>query len=334
MKKALKWIIPVLCAALLVSAVFLYKYINRVRYNDSYVNGNTAGNLYNAGYFCEHNGIVYFANPDDNYCLYSMNPDGTDMKKLADISVSYLNADDHYIYFCRMKGSSDTAFSFLPLNSNSLSRLSINGKGDSVVLDDAPSMYASLCGNYIYYVHYDKEEASTLYKIKIDGTDKEQVSKDPFFTASADGQFIYYNGLTGNHNIYEMNTSSDSAHVIYEGNCWMPVKVDNDLYFMDCEADYRIARVNLSTEEKIYVTDCRVDCYNVCGDYIFFQKNDKENPAFCVVRTDGTGYQELKNGNFTAINTTSSYVYFKNFSNDLFYRTSVTAPGAVEPFRP
>ena len=48
----------------------------RDRYNDGYVNGNTAGNLYNEGYFCEKDGIVYFANPADNYCLYSMNPDG------------------------------------------------------------------------------------------------------------------------------------------------------------------------------------------------------------------------------------------------------------------
>ena len=48
-------------------------------------------------------GIVYFANPADNYCLYSMNPDGTNIKKLEDQSVSYINVDDHYIYYCKLK---------------------------------------------------------------------------------------------------------------------------------------------------------------------------------------------------------------------------------------
>ena len=93
MKKIWKWLLFVLVILLAAGCVFLYRYINRIRYNDGYVNGNTAGNLYNEGYFCEKDGIVYFANPADNYCLYSMNPDGTNIKKLEDQSVSYINVD-------------------------------------------------------------------------------------------------------------------------------------------------------------------------------------------------------------------------------------------------
>lgn len=111
-------------------------------------------------------------------------------------------------------------------------------------------MYASLVGNYLYYLHYDTTDATTLYKVKIDGKEKEQVEKQSYFTASTDGQYIYYNGLTDNHNIYEMDTSNDHAKVIYEGNCWMPVKDGNNLYFMDCENDYRIAKVDLTNGEK------------------------------------------------------------------------------------
>ena len=58
----------------IVASVFsvVYHYQNKTKYNESYVNGNTAGNLYNAGLFCESNGTVFFANPDDKYRLYSM----------------------------------------------------------------------------------------------------------------------------------------------------------------------------------------------------------------------------------------------------------------------
>lgn len=179
-----------------------------------------------------------------------MNPDGTNIKKLEDQSVSYINVDDHYIYYCKLKGKSADSFSFLPVNTNSLCRLDIDGKGKPEILDDDPCMYASLVGNYLYYLHYDTTDATTLYKVKIDGKEKEQVEKQSYFTASTDGQYIYYNGLTDNHNIYEMDTSNDHAKVIYEGNCWMPVKDGNNLYFMDCENDYRIAKVDLTNGEK------------------------------------------------------------------------------------
>ena len=51
MKKIWKWLLFVLVILLAAGCVFLYRYINRIRYNDGYVNGNTAGNLYNEGYF-------------------------------------------------------------------------------------------------------------------------------------------------------------------------------------------------------------------------------------------------------------------------------------------
>ena len=108
----------------------------------------------------------------------------------------------------------------------------------------------------------------------------------------------------------------------------------NNLYFMDCENDYRIAKVDLTNGEKTLVTDCRVDCYNVTGDKIFFQKNDKTNPAICCINTDGSNYQELKEGNYTAINVTSTYVYFKDFTTKTPYYTSVAAPGNVQIFNP
>ena len=81
--------------------------------NSGYVNGNSAGNLYNGGLFCESNGTVFFSNPSDNHRLYSMNPDGSDMKKLSDDTVSYIYADDHYVYYVRNNKSEDTNF-FMP----------------------------------------------------------------------------------------------------------------------------------------------------------------------------------------------------------------------------
>ena len=104
----------------IVASVFsvVYHYQNKTKYNESYVNGNTAGNLYNAGLFCESNGTVFFANPDDKYRLYSMDLDGSNLAKLSDDTVMYINADPHYVYYVRNNEHNSTHFNFFSFNNN------------------------------------------------------------------------------------------------------------------------------------------------------------------------------------------------------------------------
>ena len=78
----------------------------------------------------------------------------------------------------------------------------------------------------------------------------------------------------------------------------------------------------------------RVDWYNLYGDYIYFQKNDSEHPCLGFMRTDGSGYTALFEGNFKDITITSEYVYFRDFSTDQSYCVplgSSAAPVAFDP---
>ena len=159
-----------------------------------------------------------------------MNPDGSDMKKLSDDTVSYINADDHYVYYVRNNKSEDTNFSFLNFGTNSLCRINRDG-GRVTILDDDPSLYAGLYGNYIYYIHYDKETASTLYRIKIDGTKKEQVSKFPYKTCSSNGQYMYFNGENDSHSLLQLDTADNSVATLYSCTCYEPVSYTHlDVY--------------------------------------------------------------------------------------------------------
>ena len=74
-------------------AVFYYL-SNKTQWNDTYVNGNTAGNLYNNGLFCERDGMVYFSNPNDSHYLYSMDLQTGETEKLYEDIASFINADD------------------------------------------------------------------------------------------------------------------------------------------------------------------------------------------------------------------------------------------------
>ena len=266
-----------------------------------------------------------------------MSPDGSNLAKLCDDTVSYINADEHYLYYVRNNpGATGAALSFLSVNTDSLCRIDREGGDDSVlILDSAPCLYASLYGNYIYYIRYDESEGSTLYKVKIDGSGCKQVDTAPDFTCSANGEYMYYNGTDSDHYIWRLNTTDDSKGMLYGGNCYMPTVIDDTTaYFMDCDSNYAIARTDLVTGEKTLLSEDRVDWYNLYGDYIYFQKNESEHPCLGFMRTDGSGYTTLFEGNFKDITITSEYVYFRDFSTDQSYCVplgSSAAPVAFEP---
>ncbi len=113
MKKYLKIIIPLILIC--ITGLVIYHFVSKVKLNSSYVNGNTAGNLYNAGLFCESDGEVFFSNTNDNGRLYAMNIDGSNIHKLSNDTAMYINADKNYVYYVRnnnQKITSQTFFSY------------------------------------------------------------------------------------------------------------------------------------------------------------------------------------------------------------------------------
>ena len=84
MKKKLPWLITAAVAILLLILGVIHSFSTKTKFNETAVNGNTAGNLYNRGLFCEYDGVVYFANPEDNFTLYYMPVSGGVAEKLND----------------------------------------------------------------------------------------------------------------------------------------------------------------------------------------------------------------------------------------------------------
>ena len=332
MKKIIKYITLIILIAIVLSAIIYFKSLTKQYYNDTFINGNTAGNLYNQGLFCEDENSVYFANPLDDNRLYCLSKDTQKVHKLNNDTASYINVDDHYIYYTRAGGGSESSFSFLNVNTHSLCRIRKDGKGDVVVLDEAPALYASLVGNYIYYLHYDKETATTLYRINIDGSNKEQLSKNPYFTCSTDGQYIYYNGIEEDHNVYQYDTASHTQSLLYEGNCYMPVVDGNDIYYLDCTNDYHLTNYNLSTNIKTELIKERVDCFNLYNGIIYYQTNGK-NPSLCSMNLTDNKQQVIHSGIYTTINAANNQLYFKDFQSNVMYQYSI-ATETIKVFNP
>jgi hypothetical protein len=334
MKKWIAIIIVVLAIAAGVGYGVKASHSSQVQYNDTYVNGNTAGNLYNAGLFCESNGTVFFANPDDDYRLYSMDLDGSNLKKLCNDTVMYINADSHYLYYVRNNEKGTTSFGFFTFNNNSLCRMDRDGS-NVIVLDQDPCIYATLIGNYVYYLHYDTETATTLYKVGIDGEDKKQVYSPYLFTCSTLGQYFYSSGSGSDSALYQYDTSNDQMSKIYDCTCYKPIVLSTDnVYYMDVDQDYALVHTNIQADNPVKLTSDSVDLYNVYGSYIYYQRYSETDPALCMIKNDGSEYRIIARGNYSAINVTSYYIYVTDFETKQVYFTSTSNPGSLQEFHP
>jgi hypothetical protein len=325
-----------------IAGVSAYKYTHRsdeVIYNTGYVNGNTAGNLYNAGLFCESNGTVFFSNPDDNGRLYSMDADGSNIQKLCNDSAMYINADSNYVYFIKNNSNTNTSStgyaidSLFSYSSNALCRIDRAG-GHVTVLDSDPCLYATLIGNYIYYLHYDTETATTLYKIGIDGENRTKLSDSYLFTCSADGQYFYYDN-PNDGSIYRFDSATDSTMQVYNCNCYKPtVSNDGNAYYMDINQNNALVHVDINTGNPTTLSTDSLDFYNVYGSTIYFQTYSNAGSKLCMVKSDGTGYQELAEGTYSSINATSYYIYFVDYRTGEVYYTPTANPGTLYSFHP
>ena len=336
MKKAVICIISLVLAATVVIGGIAAHRQKQIRYNTNYINGNTAGNLYNGGTFCESDGTLFFANPDDGNTLYCMNTDGSNLKKLCNDSVMYINADSNYIYFVKNNQTSATDYAIDVLYSygkNSLCRMNRDG-GKVTVLDKDPCLYASLIGNYIYYLHYDTEDATTLYKIGIDGKDRTKLSDSYAFTCSADGQYFYFNS-TADGSLCRFDTATDTYTKVYDCNCYKPIVTnDGNAYYMDVDQNNALVHTNIGIGTPTVLSSDSIDLYNVYGSYVYYQNYDENGSSLCMVKNDGSDYKVLANGSYCSINVTSYYIYFTDFKTGQVYYTPTANPGEITAFHP
>lgn len=294
----------------------------RIPLNDESTVGNTAGNLNNGGYFCEHDGRIYFANAYDNYSLYSMNPDETDIKKLHGGSSSYINAGGNYLYYVTV-GNTDSGDNNSFRGAYGIYRSKLNGK-DVTGMDRCYVAAMQLCGNYLYYEKIDTKTSMSLEKIKIDKKDKQTVNPTAPINPNCyvDGT-IYYNGTERDHYLYALNTSNDSASVVWQGNIWNPIYQDGYVYYMDVPNNYRLCRYSLYNDVVEILTNDRVDTFNVYESYIYYQTNSDTSPALKRMYIDGSYQEVVSPGIYQNINITSQYVYFNTFGAPTpVYKTS------------
>lgn len=322
--------VAIILLFLITSAVFS-SLSQRVPPNDPSVTGNTAGNLNNKGLFAENNGKVYFANAYDGGCLYSMNADETEFKKLSEAQVNAINTGGDYIYYYMDSVNGGSGMGYV-VRTFGVYRSKANGS-NTKCLDRSASINMVLTGDYLYYQRYNNKDFTKLYKVRTDKSENQLVSDVMINPAACNNGIIYFGGADKDHYLYALDTRTDTISTVLEGNLCFPAYHEGYIYYMDISSNYCLCRYSLSSNTVEILTNDRVDTFNVGDQFIYYQKNSIDAPALMRMGLDGSNPEIVAEGNFENLNLTSQYAYFNAFGADVpVYHTPVNGSINVSTF--
>lgn len=319
-------------AIIVVAIVFNRK--DKIPPNAAETVGNTAGNLNNGGLFCESDGMIYFANAADDYSLYAMDPVSLEAHLISDIPVSYINAAGEYLYFY-YNDKGDAKFMGLAGNMRGIYRIPKDGSDTPTSLDRTTSGIVSLLGNNLYYQHYDKETAMTLYSCALDGSEKGMMLDKAINPSCILHANIYYSDRENKNYLSVLNPSNGSVQVYLDVRGYNPIISGDYMFYMDVDDDYKLYRYNMFDGSLSKITNERIDVYNVYENYVFYQTNSSSRPRLVRMMTDGSNPEIIAEGNYTDVNCTSTYTFFRDYDDETsFYMTPTSGMVYVTDFVP
>jgi len=323
----------IVCFVILFTIIATITYIKKgVPKNPSGTIGNTAGNLYNDGIFCENDGKVYFANPYDGYALYSMNPDETEIKRVISTAVSSINADGKHLYYYQ-KGASSSASSGLGTlvsTTTGIYRAQKKNGAYAECLDRVLGKYVVLVDNDIYYTC--SEDVISLKKVSTDGKVKETMLELDILPVCVQNATFYYINNDDNLHLMSLDLKSKATHQVLTEDIYMPIVEGNTVYGIDIHNNYSLISIDLLTKEKTVLDNTRTDMLNVTDYYIYYQTAG-DTPQLKRVRRDGSDMAVVADGVYNTINSTSQYVYFIAFNSDTpVYKTPALGLPSVTTF--
>jgi hypothetical protein len=322
MLKMIYKLLIILATATIIAMVAILIYnSNRTYFNEDNEIGNTTGNIYNGGLFCEQDGKIFFSNDAADGSLYVMDSDLSDMKMVYDDKAVFINADENYVYYVRANNTRENnAGNILMFFNTGLYRVKHNGKGLKSFTGN-PGAYLMLHGNNLYFQRYDVGVGLYLHKYQIDGALNRLLLEDAVIPATVIDNSLIYNGYSKDHNINAMDLSSFTFHPRFEGNYYYPIFQGDYIYYLDMDEKYKIYRMNLDGSNPTLLVNERCFTYNITNDgkFLYYQVDDGKNNRICRMNLETLVSETLMDGNYKQIHITDNYVFFKDFDNTNTY---------------
>lgn len=304
-----------------VTGLYLYNK-NHTYLNGEEEVGNTTGNIYNGGLFCEQDGKIYFSNDYDGSSLYVMSSFCTNSKKLSADIPAFINADENYIYYIRANDTKENSKTgFLVFKNNGVFRINQNGTNLKAITGD-PGAYLVLKGNQLFFQKYQVDTNFNLVRYQIDGTGERLLVAEEVIPFAISDTGLLYTGYSKDHNINMLDLLSYTTHMKYKGSYLYPMVVGDYIYYINIEDDYKLYRMNIDGSEPTKLVNKRCSTYNITntGKFLYYQvDNGKSNGVYSMNLSQLGKVTLLQKGDYKQISVTEQYVFFKDYDNTNTY---------------
>lgn len=330
-------IMLVLIAVVFVLVFVIAKFSGRVVPNTEGAVGNTACNLYNGGLFCADEEKIYFSNLKDKGSLYSMSKELNNFEYLQEDTAGYINNTSNYIVYSRLNYTrNDTVKRVLQFSYSGIYRIAKKGSHSIGGIYAYDVGAVGLIGNKVYYQRHEKDGNMNLYCSGLDGKNEELLLEEKIVPGTLTSSKIYYGGAEGDHYIYSFDPVSKQKIVIYKGNCYQPVLIGGNIYFISLSKNYNIAKIDEYGQNPTILVEEKCSFYNVTPDeqYIVYQVDDGKNNRLEMLNISTLEKTVVKKGDYNSINIIDDKVFFREFGTDEVYYFSLYSPSQVEVFNP
>lgn len=114
-------------------------------------------------------GWIYYINDFDEYKLYRIKTDGSERTKLVDEKLWSNIVVGDWMYY-----------TLVPSDNNGIFRIRLDGSEQTKICDEPEASYINYAGGWFYYLKEVGDEFfstdNNLYRVRIDGADKQQVT--------------------------------------------------------------------------------------------------------------------------------------------------------------
>lgn len=272
--------------------------------------GNTSGNHSNYGLAAMQGDWVYFSSISNFSYLYKISAAGIEKTPLSEGDCSYINVVGDSIYFIS--------------GTNRLTKIQTDGSSKTELLRDISFGNIYIVDDWIYYTDYNKFDG--LYRIRMDGKGKKEITSDRVQNFCVAGNRIYYCNMYLSGGLYTVSTDGKDKRKIVEAQISTINVVDNWLYYINLSDGNSIWKVQTDGQNRMKLVSDMVNSLNVAGEWIYYS-NANDNDFLYKIRTDGTDNKLLNAENTARFCVAGDWIYYTTGGSQLTYRVRTDGTG-------
>jgi hypothetical protein len=260
--------------------------------------GNNPGNIINYGLIASDDQRIYYCNTISGG-LFSKKIDGTDLKRLTDAHVEFINVSHGWLYYRRFHSENDQ-------NIGGLYKMKIDGTQEQQLTSDEP-FYINVVDDWIYYINWS--HSTDVYKVRVDGTSRQILYSGHYQCLTTDGNSLYFGKMAGSGTSILCNGSFDGHEIktILKDTVESPFVYEDWIYY---KKDYnKVCRIN----KRTYKIDTLLFDHNLDADYIIPDRNFLYFGGVLGIHKFDILERKLDNlfsSSVTQLNLASNYFYF------------------------